>query len=56
MKVKNEDEDEDEGKGEGKGGEDEDDEVWVRMIGGRYVVVVKKRKYKNERGLIKKKK
>ena len=48
MKVKNEDEDEDEGKGEGKGerkgGEDEDDEVWVRMIGGRYVVVVKKRK------------
>ena len=29
--------DEDEGKGE-----DEDDEEWVRMIGGRYVVVVKK--------------
>ena len=41
MKVKNEDEDEYEGKGEGKG-EDEDDEKWVRMRGGRYVVVVKK--------------
>ena len=55
MKVKNEDEDEDEDEGEGKS-KDEDDEKWVRMRGGRYVVVVKKRKYKNERGLIKKKK
>ena len=45
MKVKNEDEDEGEGEGESEGkSEDEDDEKWVRMRGGRYVVVVKKGK------------